>query len=355
MAFGRVVIAWLLLAGSLCAQPMRGTYIDVLFDGADEIRTADTPKLLDAGFNLFASTIRGQAATDPNSIDAKWLDTLKAGNAKAIVIPNVLTPAQYKTVAEKWPDVVIGYHLQDDANYKTPAEITAAYNAVKPFLAGTTAYITVAKNTRHADYGGLVPWYHVQCYLGKAVTAGDGFKQYAYDGTLAARAAVPATGKLFGAGYLGKNPTPYFGRRDPVWQANDFASPYVQEAALWLQLMGGADHLLSYTAYSIAPTFPASESRIAERWDLLPGWKLINARIKSLERFFVGGTRTTRVDGKSCIGEWKLPSGETLIVTVDLTSEFYPRTDWEIKTPVPATVTTLKVTSTGEIKVEKLP
>lgn len=353
----------LLCAATARAQPWRGAYYDCLHDGTPELRALDTPKLLDAGFDLFASQVRGQAVTDPNSVDAKWLDACKAAGAKVIVIPNALTPVQYQTLATKWAATVVGYHLQDDANNLTPAQITAAYNAIKPFLAGTTAYITVGKNTRHADYGGLVPWYHSQNYFGKAVTAGDGMKRYGYDAMLEARAAVPSTGKLFGAGAMGRSPTPYFGRRDPVWQSRDYANPYVQEAAIWLQLIAGADHILSYTAYSIAniggTTYVEGETRIAERWDLLPGWRLINARIKGHERFLAGGARTHRYDAatKSVIGEWTLPSGEKLTVTVDLTSELFPRVSWlETPPPAPPVAGSFRFTvENGRIKAVELP
>lgn len=337
-----------------------GCCIDCLWDGTPELRAIDTPKLYnDGGFDTFASHVRSQAATDPNSVDAKWLDACKGLGAKVIVIPNTLQPAQYQALVAKYPDTIIGMLLQDDANTKTPAEVTAAYNAIKPFLGSTQATITVGKGTKHADYGGLVPWYHVQNYIGKAILVGDGMKKYAYDEMLLARQAVPATGKLYGSMYLPKNITPYFGRRDPVWTANEYALPSTQEAVAWLQLMAGADHLLNYTAYTVPNiggiTFVGNESRLAERWDLLPGYKAINSRIRSLDRFLSGGVRTTRVDGKNCIGEWKLPSGEKLTVTVDLTTEFYPRTDWQIETPIPSVSTTVRITSSGPVKIETLP
>ena len=342
--------------------PLRGTYIDCLWEGSPEIRAADTAKLLDAGFDCFTSQIRS-SVLDATSVDAKWLDACKAAGAKVIVVPNTLQPAQYQSLVARYPDTIIGYHLQDDANGVEPADVLAAYNAMKPFLAGTFAYITVGKGTPHANYAAL--WageqYHVQNYIGKAVNSGDGMKKYAYDDMILARAAVPAAGRLWGSAWLGKSTTPYFGRRDPVWTSLDYANPYLQEAVIWLQLMAGMDHLNAYTAYSIPNvgtlTFPGTESRLADRWDLLPGWKLINGRIKGLGPYLNGGVRITRYDAatKTCIGEWKLTTGESLLVSVDVTSEFYPRAAWEIKTPVPATVTNLRVTSQGPVVVEKLP
>lgn len=349
----------LLWGAAAFGQTRNGVFYNSLWDGTPELRAADTPSLLDAGFDLFASQIRSQAATDPNSVDAKWLDSLKAAGAKAILLPNTLQPDQIKVVATKWPDTVIGWLLQDDANQKTPAEVAALLAATQPTVGTLPAMISVGKNANHAQYGGIAPIYHCQTYLGRAVKIGEPLKPYAYDKTLQARAAC--TGKLLGSMYLSRVPTPYGQRNVPFYRAQEYLSPSQQEAIGWLQLIAGADWLLSYTAYEIGLANPLFESRLAERPDLLEAYKGINARIKAQDSFLTGPgvveTRTVNAAGTVISGTWTKPTGESLTVTVDLTSEFAPQTSIVVKpAPPPPVAGSFRFSvEAGKIKATELP
>lgn len=338
---------------------MNGAFFNCLWGGTPELRAADTPALLDAGFDLFSSQIRSQAATDPNSVDAKWLDSLKAAGAKAIVLPNTLQPDQIKVVATKWPDTVIGWLLQDDANLVKPADVAAKLAAAQPMVGTLPAMLSVGKNAKHADYGAIAPLYHVQTYLGRAVKIGESLKPFAYDKMIEARAACP--GKLLGSMYLSRVPTPYPQRNVPFYRDQGYLWPSQQEAIGWLQLIAGADHLLSYTAYEIGLDNPLFESRLVERLAELEAYKGINRRIKEQDSFLTGAgvveTRAVNAAGTLITGTWTKPTGEVLTVTVDLTSEFDPRTSISTKgAPPPPVAGSFRFTvENNKIKAAELP
>jgi hypothetical protein len=353
---------WLALACGASAEVLRGTYIDCLWEGTPEIRQQDLKPLEGALFNCFATHIRSSALDvpkvgEPQPIDAQFLDACKASGSKVIVIPNVLPPERWKPLVERWPEVIVAIQLQDDAHALKPAELKAKIAATAPHLNGLPGLITVAKSTSDLDYAALAPWYHRQVYLGKLVNNGEGLRKYAYDGMLAARAACP--GKLLGAMFLARNPTPYHLRADPVFRAQEFALPSTQEAVAWLQLIAGADHLLSYTAYSVDRDNPLWESRLGERWDLLGAYGAINGKIKEFDSFLSGASvvKGRSAVGKTVVGTWQKPGGELLTVTVDLANELHPRTSWLVTPPAPPPVaTSFRFTvDGGRIKAVELP
>lgn len=351
------VLLLLMLAARAGAETRTGFVIDCLWEGTPEIRAADTPKLRAAGGDLFCSQIRAQAATDPASVDAKWLDDCKAAGSRVIVIPNGLSGDQIKQLSAKYGDTLFGWLLKDDANLTKPADLAALLAAQQPAVGTLPAAITVGKNAKHADFAGIAPIYHVQTYLGRAVRIGEPIKPFAYDAMLAARAACP--GKLLGSMYVARTGTPYSVRTDPFFRAQEYLSPVQQEAIGWLQLIAGADHLLSYTAYTIDRNNPLVESRLAERPDLLEAYAGIHRRIKEQDSFLNGAgvVEARSVAGNMITGTWTKPTGEVLTVTVDLTSEYDPRTSIVVKpAPPPPVAGSFRFSVDGsKLKVTELP
>lgn len=350
------IAACLLGCGAAAGETLCGVCIDTLWEGTPAIRQADFKALRNAKFDLFGSQISALALTDPNSADAQFLDACKASGAKAIVFPNALPPEQWKALVAKWPEVIIGIMTQDDANGLKPADVAAKQATFAPFLS-VPGMISVGKNAKHSDYGDKAQLYHVQTYLGRLATKGEGLKQYGFDAMLQARAACP--GKLLGAMYVARVPTPYPFRADPVFRSQEFSDPSQQEGIAWLQLIAGADHLLSYTAYFVDRNNPLWESRLGERWDLLAGYERINAKIKEHDAFLSGAgvVKTRSVDGNAVIGTWTKPgTGEALTARVDLASELYPRVTWDVKTPQQPVVVNVKLTSDGrDIRIDRQP
>lgn len=354
------VAAALLLAlwcGTAQAQIKIGTYADCLFDGSQQIRNDDLPKLIDAGFNLIATQITPDGL-DTTKLDGKFLEACKAAKVEVLVEKNALSLQQFQQLAQKYPTTITGLVIADDAHTLKPSDVTKLLSEAAAFMPATVQpYITVAKGAKHSDYAVLGPklQYGVQNYLGKSLDGG-GLKVVGYDNMLAARAV--ATGPLYTMPYLGKSVVPYFGRNDPVWRAQEYVQPSFNEALAWLGLIADSNGILYYTAYSIDFNNPKNYSRIGERWDLLPAYKLIHQRIQSYAPFLqgTGVVKGRSVVGTSVIGTWTKPSGEMLTVTVDCGVELYPRVDWKVTTPTVPASATLKVSSDGKtVVVEKLP
>lgn len=339
------------------AQIKIGSYVDCLWDGSQQIRNDDLPKLLDAGFNFFATQITPDGL-DTTKLDGKFLEACKAAKAEVLVERNTLTLQQFQQLAQKYPGVVTGLVIADDAHTLKPSDVTKLLTDAAAFMpSGVQPYITVAKGAKHSDYAALGPnlRYGVQNYLGKSLDGG-GLKVVAYDNMQAARAV--AKGALYTMPFLGKSSIPYFGRNDPVWRAQEYVQPSFNESLIWLGLIAECDGALYYTAYSIDFNNPKNYSRIGERWDLLPAYKSIHARIQSYAPFLqgTGVVKGRSVVGTSVIGTWTKPSGEVLTVSVDCGVELYPRVEWKVTQPTTPASATFKVSSDGKsIAVEKLP
>lgn len=330
------------------------TYYDCLWDGSQQLRLDDLPKLVDTGFNCFATQLTPDAL-DPTKLDGKFLDACKAAKVQVIVERNTLTLAQYQQLVQKYPGTVVGLNVVDDANSQKPADVAKAIADAQPFLSGTTPFITVGKGAAHGTYAPLIGpgGYTVQNYISPKILDGGGLKAVAYDAMLAAKAV--AQGAVYSIAYLGRNTTPYFGRNDPVWRAEEYSDPSFNEAVMWLGLIAGCDSPYFYTAYAIDRDHPREYSRIAERWDLLPAYKLMFAKVQRAAEVMqspgVQKVAQTAPNGVACT--WTKPDGSGVRVTVDLTEERSPQT--RVDPFQPPTMTNVRITSTGAAKVEVLP
>ena len=362
-AFTFWVIFFVWALGPLAAQTVPQvpiwTYYDCLYEGSRENREADRQKLEKAGFNGIATQITSDALT-AGSIDARFLDACRASKLAVIVLRNRLELSQYQQVVQKWPDVVKAVDLCDDADKaKTPAELTKMAAEAQPFLAGSGLFFSVSKAAPHKDYAPIAGrgWYGIQNYLGKAVDNGEGLKQYAYDGVLAARPFV--AGRLLTMPYLGKNATPNAFRNDPTWQAQEYVWPATNEAVAWLGLIAGADGVLYYSAFAIDPNNAIRYYRAGERRDLLAAYGRVHAKIQEHASFLTDPAviKGRQVVGSNVVGTWQKPGGDLLTVTVDLGSEWHPRTSWLVTPPPPPPVAgSFRFTVDGaKLKVVELP
>lgn len=334
----KTLTVWLLLAGSLCAQ---GTFYDAIFYDSRALRLVDIPKLADAGFKTFAS------AFTPD--DAPALKLCQDRGMGVIYSMNTGTVAQHKALWDahscvKW------WSIGDDLDAtSTPAKVTAAIAVMRPNLRpDMKTFGTYSKAANPATWANVTDVAHLQLYIYKEGTLRKWYWEYVLQWRAAHR------GQLWIGPYLGKGVTPYFGLKDPVWSEESYTPVGYQKAAIWLGLCAGADDWLGYSAYSISPSYPKFSYRLTERWDILPGLTEIARQIKEQERFFRDGTRVTFDNGRFVGAQWSLPTGEALRVTVD-TFEALPDVDIE---PIPAPVVTtasLRITSQGNVKVEKLP
>lgn len=329
------------------------TYINCLWEGTTQIRLDDLPKLVDTGFNCFLTHLT-PAALDPTTLDGKFLELCKTAKVQVVVEKNTLSNAQYQQLVVKYPGTVIGLIVSDDANNVKPVDLAKMVADVQPFLNGTTPYISVGKSTDHAVYAPLIGsgGYTVQNYIGPKVLEA-GLRPVCYDAMVTAKAA--SQGSLFSIAYLGRNSTPYFARNDPVMQAWEYVDPGFNEAHGWLGIFAGCTGPMYYTAYEISNVVPQLYSRIGERSDLLPAYKLIFARMQKVDAVMQtpGVIKTVIPAAATITGQWTKPDGSGTRVVVDMEEQRYPQVRIE---PFPGpTQTSVRITSAGPVKVETLP
>lgn len=349
---------WLLLmAIGLAACPSRaalaqlllGTCYDALYHDSRAKRDEDRGPLKDAGF-LRVST----AFTKDDEPALKWYQD---NGVKVLFMPNGVSEAQQKAWFAAFP-AIDSYYCVDDADISgggkaaVVAKVTAARALIRPDM---KTFLSLTKNADPAVWANISDIASLQLYI-----HGEGtIRKWYWDQVKAWRAVH--TGQLWVHPYLGKRQPPFFGvypkltippvppattprivplPPDPVWSAEEYTPLRYNEVAIWTALCAGADDVLFYSAFSISNALPKFQYRIAERWDLLPGYKSVLARIRFYERY-LKGTRTPlpEVPGSPVVGAvWTLPSGESLEVRCD-TSEWDPQVYFEQRAPRTATVT----------------
>lgn len=326
------------------AQLTLGTYYDALFYDSRAKRLEDKKKLDDAGFRRLASVFTAD--------DAPILDACQAAGTKVVFAGNATSPEQTKAYLAKYP-CIDALHIQDDADLAPggPAALAAKREAARTLIASVNpprailTYASFGKGAKPEQWANTADVAHLQLYIYKEGT----LRKWYWDYVLAWRAAHQ--GKLWVGPYLGKNATPFFalfpkqGLPDPVWTASEYTPVAYNEAACWAALCAGADDLLFYSAFAINSGYPQHYYRISERWDLLPGYKALLARIRKYEPYFAG-KRETFDKGQLVGATWTLPGGEKLTVTVD-TLEALPRVDFLETKPVPTPTAKVTVLPAG--------
>jgi hypothetical protein len=344
IAAGAFLLSLLVLLVSRSqGQVQLGTYFDALFFNSRDLRLQDRPPLKDAGFLRIASSI--------TPADTPFLEACQKDGQKVLYTPNTTTDQQDKDFFAKFSCIDV-YSVADDANIgNTPQGlrqlVTAAKAKIRPDM---KTFATFGRDAKPADWANISEIVGLQLYTHGEVSLRKWYWEYVRDWR------AVHTGKIWVHPYLGKRAAPFFGQYpagpngtilqpDAFWSAQEYTPVAWNEAAIWAALCAGADDILYYSAYAISPSYPAFEYRIVKRWDLLPGYKAVNARIRFYERFFAG-VRTPFDDGTVVGAKWVLPTGETLTVNVD-TFEWRPLVSMAISMPTKPQPAVITQTETG--------